>query len=487
MKIQHLLFGLFFMCFLTRLDAQSPEQMSSQQSNDVYQKPLDDVLKTVQQQYNVRLQYEPKNTKGKVVNYALWRFRSDVKQTLDNVLKPLDLVWKQTGKDSFEITKYEYFRKEFEEGQKQLNHLLTLYSDARQFEKRKKEIQQCIFQTLGINPMKPRTDLKPVFRSKREMTGYTVENVAFESIPGYFVCGTLYRPAKKGKHAAILSPHGHFYNKVDAMIPDERGRYRPDMQYRCAALAKMGAIVFDYDMYSYGESVDQSGSYKFHKTNFALAIQTWNSLRAIDFLYSLPDVDTKRIGMTGASGGATQTFIAAALDERITASCPVVMVSSSFYGGCNCESGLPIHSCGNTNNAEIAAMAAPRPQLVISDGNDWTQTVPAIEFPYLQKIYRFYGKQDQIKNVHLPQDGHDYGVSKRIPMYRFFADVFGLDLRTLTNHSGQIDESYITIESANEQRVFTKEQPMPDYALRRHEDIVAAFQRFWKQRTFTSP
>lgn len=477
MKVHIIFFGLFFMCFLTRPNAQSPEQMSSQQSNEVYQKPLDEVLKTIQQQHKVTLQYEPKNTKGKVVSYAVWRFRSDVKQTLDNVLKPLDLVWKQTGKDSFEITKYEYFRKEFAEGQKQLEHLLTLYSDAQQFGARRKEIQQCIFQTLGINPLKPRTDLKPVFRTKREMNGYTVENVAFESIPGYFVCGSLYRPTKKGKHAAILSPHGHFYNKVDAMIPDERGRYRPDMQYRCAALAKMGAIVFDYDMYSYGESVDQSGSYKFHKTNFALAIQTWNSLRAIDFLYTLPDVDTKRIGITGASGGGTQTFIAAALDDRITASCPVVMVSSSFYGGCNCESGLPIHSCGNTNNAEIAALAAPRQQLVISDGNDWTQTVPSIEFPYLQTVYGFYGKKESVKNVHLPLDGHDYGFTKRVPMYRFFADVFSLNIDAIKNKKGEIDESMITIETALQQQVFSKKDPMPAYALRSHEAIVKAFAR----------
>ncbi|HEX7905381.1 MAG TPA: acetylxylan esterase [Chitinophagaceae bacterium] len=456
--------------------AQTPEQMSAQQSKDVYQKPLDDVLKTIQQQYGVTLLYEAKNTKGKVVSYAVWRFRSDVKETLDNVLKPLDMVWKQTGKDSFEITKYEYFRKDFAEGQKQLDHLLTLYSTTQQFEARKKEIQECIFQALGIDPVKPRTNLNPIFRSKREMDGYTVENVAFESIPGYFVCGSLYRPTTKGKHAAILCPHGHFYNKVDPSIPDERGRYRPDMQYRCAALAKMGAIVFDYDMYSYGESVLQSGSYKFHKTNFAIAIQTWNSIRAIDFLSSLPDVDTKKIGVTGASGGGTQTFIVTALDNRITASCPVVMVSASFYGGCNCESGLPIHSCGNTNNAEISAMAAPHPQLVISDGSDWTQTVPSIEYPYLKKVYGFYGAADQITNVHLPDDQHDYGKTKRIPMYQFFAKTFGLDIKKITGKDGMIDESKIKIETAVSQQVFSTDFPLPSNALKSHEAIVKAFQ-----------
>lgn len=253
---------LCFTIFATasfKLMAQTPDQISALQSKEVYQQPLDEVLKMIEQRYHVHLIYETKNTKGKIVNYAVWRFRSDVQQTLDNVLKPLDMVWMEKNKDSFEITKYEYFRKEFSEGQKQLDGLEKLYTTASDFEKRKTEIRACIFKALGINPGAKRNNLNTIFRSKRVMDGYTVENVAFESIPGYFVCGSLYRPLAKGKHAAILCPHGHFYDKTDPMIPDERGRYRPDMQYRCAALAKMGAIVFDYDMYSYGESVDQSG------------------------------------------------------------------------------------------------------------------------------------------------------------------------------------------------------------------------------------
>jgi dienelactone hydrolase len=476
MKLSISVFVIIVFSFHPNLFAQqTPEQMSSLQSKEVYKKTLDEVLKDIQQQYHVKLEYETKNTKGKVVEYAVWRFRTDIKETLDNVLKPLDMVWKETSKGTYSITKYEYFRKEFSEGQKQLDQLLKLYTSSDAFEARKKSIKECMLQALGINLSAKRNDLKTIFRAKRIMNGYTVENVAFESIPGYFVCGSLYRPVGKGKHAAILCPHGHFYNDVNPMIPDERGRYRPDMQYRCAALAKMGAIVFDYDMYSYGESVDQSGSYKFHKTGFSLAIQTWNSIRALDFITALADVDTKRIGITGASGGGTQTFIATALDDRITASCPVVMVSSSFYGGCNCESGLPIHSCGNTNNAEIAAMAAPRPQLMVSDGNDWTQTVPSIEFPYLKKVYALYGKQENVENAHLPNDHHDYAFTKRVPMYRFFAKTFGLEIKAITDKDGNIDESKITIETAKAQQVFSKENPMPAYALRSHEAIVKAF------------
>ena len=468
----------FFICLLC---VYSIRPLQAQQPEEVYRKPLPEVLSAVEKQYKVKLQYEDKNVKGLTVNYATWRFASDVKTTLDNILKPLDLVYKQKGKDSFEITKYEYFRRSEEEGARHLQELTALYATAEQFDKRRNELRECIFKKMGIARSAPKTPLNPIIRSKRIMDGYTVENVAFESIPGYYVTGTLYRPAKpKGLVPVILSPHGHFYNKIDQSIPDERGRYRPDMQYRCAALAKMGAIVFNYDMYSWGESVLQTGNKSFHKTGFALAMQTWNSIRALDFLLSLPNADKKRVGVTGASGGGTQTFLIAALDDRITASVPVVMVSSSFYGGCQCESGLPIHDdCygHKTNNAEIAAMAAPRPQLVISDGNDWTKSVPGTDYPYLKKVYSLYGKEPNIENVHLPDDHHDYGYTKRVPMYRFFAKVFGLNIKAITGKDGTIDESKITIEKSNALLVFDKDLPLPANTLKSHKEIVQAFEK----------
>jgi hypothetical protein len=250
------------------------------------------------------------------------------------------------------------------------------------------------------------------------------------------------------------------------------------MQYRCAALAKMGAIAFNYDMYSWGESALMTGSYSYHETNFASAIQTWNSIRALDFLLSLPGADKSRVGITGASGGGTQTILATALDDRVTASVPVVMVSSSFFGGCPCESGLPIHEeCnGNkTNNAEISAMAAPRPQLLISDGDDWTKSVPGTDYPYLKKVYALFGKESNVESVFLPNDKHDYGITKRAPMYRFFAKIFGLNIKAITGKNGEIDESGITILANNDLHVFNSVHPLPPQALRSHEDIMKTF------------
>jgi dienelactone hydrolase len=354
-------------------------------------------------------------------------------------------------------------RRSPEEGKKHLEQLLASYPEVSQWESRKKELRDCFLKQLGLSPIPKKTNLNPVYTAVRKFDGYTVENVALETIPGVFLCGSLYRPNGKGPFPAVLSPHGHF---PDADL-NRYGRYRPDQQYRCATLARMGAVVFSYEMFAWGESLLQFKK-EDHETSIALTMQTLNSIRVIDFLTSLPYVDKKRIGATGESGGGTQTFIVTALDDRISVSVPVVMVSSYFYGGCPCESGLPIHSCTDlkTNNAEIAAMASPRPMMVISDGSDWTKDVPEIEFPYLQKVYALYGKAGDVENAHLLNEGHDYGISKRLAMYDFMARHLGLNIAAVKDKNGKVDESAVTIEKYDAMLVFGKEGRLPERAIK---------------------
>lgn len=347
----------------------------------------------------------------------------------------------------------------------QLAKFAKSYSSPEQWKARAHRNREGILRGAGLDPMPKKGPLNSIIHSKRKHNGYTVENVAFESLSGFFVTGNLYRPTEgDGPFAAILCPHGHFYE------PNGGGRFRDDMQYRCATLARMGAIVFSYDMVGWGES-NQFEDYSFPKSHkkcrIGVGLQTWNSIRAVDFLLSLTNVDKDRIGITGASGGGTQTFLLTAVDDRVAISVPVVMVSSHFFGGCICESGMPIHlsNTHETNNTDIAAMAAPRPQLIISDGKDWTKNTPEVEYPYIRNVYRLFGAEDKVEYLHLADEGHDYGISKRTGAYKFLAKHLKLSLDKVTAADGSIDESVVVIEEKQNMHVFGPEHPRPKHAV----------------------
>ena len=322
-----------------------------------------------------------------------------------------------------------------------------------EWEKRAALIRANVLEGMDLLPLPPKPTSKPIFHSRRQMDGYSVENVAFESMPGIFVTGNLYRPLEKqASYAAILCPHGHGTDL----------RFGEATQIRSAMLARMGAVVLALDMIGHGDSHQSE-----HKIAKALKLQTINNIRALDFLLSLPGVDPERVGVTGESGGGTQTFLLAALDERVKVSVPCVMVSAHFFGGCVCESGMPIHKEGGfqTNNVELAALTAPRPMLLISDGGDWTANVPVVEFPHLQKIYALYDRKNKVENAHFADEKHDYGPSKRKAMYPFIARYLGLDLTQVTDASGTIDESLVKVLPRADLEVFTTAHPRPARAV----------------------
>ncbi|MEM7374443.1 MAG: metallophosphoesterase [Bacteroidota bacterium] len=332
------------------------------------------------------------------------------------------------------------------------------------WEQRAEVIRQGILSGAKLSPMLPKHPLHPRIHGQTFHDGYTVENVSFESLPGVFVTGNLYRPdGLPGPYAGILAPHGHWNQGGNY------GRFRKNLQQRCANLARMGAIVFAYDMVGYGESTQFD-----HHHPQVLQLQTWNSIRVVDFLSSMAEVDTNRIGISGASGGGTQSFLLTAIDPRIAVSVPVVQVAAHFFGGCLCESGMPIHKSleHQTSNVEIAALAAPRPMLLISDGADWTKNTPEVEYPYIQHIYELYGKKDMVEHVHLPNDVHDYGPSKREPMYRFFAKHLDLDLNQVVDEQDQLDESLVNMMDSAELAAFTPIFPRPSYAIADDESLT---------------
>lgn len=335
------------------------------------------------------------------------------------------------------------------EGAEKLSRVQKSIHSLQDWQQHADSIRTQIRKGMELAKFPARNPLNAKFRNKKILNGYSVEAVAFESLPGFFVTGNLYRPLGKAANkslAVILCPHGHWDQ------PEDYGRFRNDMQSRCAAFARMGALVFSIDMVGYGESNQLE-----HEYSKSLIFQTWNSIRAIDFLLTFPEADPNRVGVTGASGGGTQTFLVTALDERVKVSVPVVMVSAHFFGGCVCESGMPIHRTGNKvfSNTEIACLAAPRPLLMVSDGDDWTKNNPMVELPFAKSIYKLYGKESLVENAHFQDEKHDYGKSKRLAVYDFLARNLGLKIGNIKDNTGKVDEGFVTFVSRKEMEYFT--------------------------------
>lgn len=396
-----------------------------------YTRPLHDVMRDVEQRFGVKIKYNV-DTVGKRLPYADFRIRPySVEETLDNICKYFDFNWWDQGRGVYKIKPYEYARRHTADGEKMLAWLTSLYADRTQWEARRDTLRREVRQRLGIDDFlkqcveKPRT----VLSKQRRYDGYSVQNICIETLPGEFAYGSIYAPLTKGRHPLIICPNGHFGD----------GRYRKDQQQRLATLARMGAICVDYDIYAWGQSADEHPD---HRTERAHIVQALDGLVMLDWMLDnrAKQIDTTRIAANGGSGGGSLTVLLTALDKRFTAAAPVVSLASHFDGGCPCESGRPIHlAAGGTCNPELLAMMAPKPVLVVSDGGDWTASVPELELPFLKRIYAFYGAEENVQNVHLPNERHDFGPNKRAAVYDFFINVFKLD-------ATKRDETKVTIE-----------------------------------------
>jgi sugar phosphate isomerase/epimerase/dienelactone hydrolase len=456
----------FFTIFLLTL--LSVGASHAQPNSDTrYERPLKEVLSDVSKRYKLTLKYPDSLVTGKMVTYAEWKYRPGTDETLDNILRPFELKAKKEKEGQYKIGPYEYYRWNITEGWAEMDRIAGLYQDLNGWEQRRQTLIPCIREALGLATLPERPATSVITTPIRKYDGYTVENLAIEILPGLWINGSLYRPSKyKGRIPVILNPDGHW----------EKQRYRPDCQIRCAALARMGAMAFSYDLFAWGESLLQF-KLEDHRRSLAMTIQALGSIRILDHLLARPDADTARVAITGGSGGGSHTELVAAIDPRIKASAPVVSLSSYFYGGCPCESGMDIHGCGGrTNNVEIAALAAPRPQLVVSDGGDWTDRMPEHDLPYLQRMYRMYGAEDRIHNVHLPAEKHDFGINKRKAVYRFMAKYLSLDSSTIINNKYEVDESFVTIEPEQAMYVFgDKGEKLPGHAIKGFEQLEKVF------------
>ena len=413
---------------------------SAQTYETQYRRPVSDVMKDVAQRFGVKFKFDKNvDTVGVKLTYADFRVRPySLEMTLDNICKHFDWNWWKQSGNLYKIKLYEYPRRHEDEGRMMLDYLSSLYNNKVEWELRRDSLRREVRQRLEIDAFLDSCVLGKALLSKiRKHDGYTTQNICIELTPGQHLFGTIYAPyglnkkekIKNKKHALIVCPDGHWPM-----------RYRKDEQQRLGTLARMGAVCVDFDLYGWGESEKEVGA-EAHHTSRAHVYQAACGYVLLDYmLKSRKDIDPERVGVMGGSGGGTHTVLLSLLDERVTASAPVVHLASHFDGGCPCESGKPVQLAGGgTCEPELAAIMAPKPMLVVSDGGDWTSSVPTLEFPFLQRIYGFYDAKDKVRNVHLPNERHDFNENKRQAVYDFFIDVFGLDRQML-------DESKITIE-----------------------------------------
>ena len=281
-------------------------------------------------------------------------------------------------------------------------------------------LRKQILASAGLLPMPEKRPLNAQVFGKLERDGYTVEKVLLETLPGFYLGGNLYRPrGRQGPFPGVVSPHGHWHygrleNTALVSVPG-----------RAISFARQGYVVFTYDMVGQNDTNQVPHDWLDARQDLwnigsSMGIHLWNSIRATDFLTSLPDVDPNRIAATGASGGGTQTFFLMAVDERIKVAAPVNMISATSQGGgcqtaANLRAGWPDFS-----NMVVGALMAPRPLILISNGGDWTVETPKEVFPAIQSIYRLLGVENNVTNVHFPQFIHNYNKESREAVYQFF-------------------------------------------------------------------
>ena len=307
----------------------------------------------------------------------------------------------------------------------------------------------------GLWPFPEKTPLEPVIHGKVERHGFTVEKVYFQSLPGHFVTGLLFRPAKKtsNRMPGVLSPHGHggrLQRHSDKELASQiaqgaehfEASGRMPKLARCAQLARMGCVTFIFDMLGYADSVQISHQVAHRYAQVAeeqesesnadnwglyspqadlrlqsiMGLQTWNAIRSLDFLASLPDVDPDRLAVTGGSGGGTQTILLGAIDDRVKVGFPNGMVSTSMQGGCYCENCNLLRI--DTGNVELAALFAPKPQAMTA-ADDWTKEMMTDGYPELQRIYRMIGNEQDVYCRPMLHFKHNYNYVTRATMYQW--------------------------------------------------------------------
>ncbi|MCP4639942.1 MAG: hypothetical protein GY851_05905 [bacterium] len=343
-------------------------------------------------------------------------------------------------------------------------------------------LRRRILVSSGLLPLPERTPLNAVVEPVAKHDDYVVEKVRLEPYPGFYMTGNLYRPVGDGPYPGIITPHGHWGD--GRVVNEERGC----VAARCITFARMGMVAFSYDMVGYVDSLQFDHNFGWREKDadpaaraalelwgiHPFAVQTWSSIRALDFMEDLPFVDGDRLACTGASGGGTQTFIVTAIDPRVKVAAPVNMISHSMQGGCICEN-APILRL-NASNMEIGALTAPRPLLMVSASGDWTTKTPEVEYPAIRSVFELYDAEQRVASS--PFDApHNYNLDSRQAVYRFF----GKWILHEPEKYAEFTEPAFEMEPVEALRVFP-DGKLPENALSSEQilaNLTAAIQAKW--------
>jgi cephalosporin-C deacetylase-like acetyl esterase len=318
-----------------------------------------------------------------------------------------------------------------------------------------------------------RTDLNVKVTGRIQCDGYRIDKLYYESLPGLYVPANLYVPdGIKSPTPAILYVCGH--------SPTQKVRYQPYP----TKLAKLGFVCLIIETIQWGEvRGDHWGEYARGWFNWysrgynPAGVELWNGIRGIDLLESLPEVDQNNIGVTGISGGGSQSWYIAAADSRVKAAAPVCGASTlkaqigkrTIDGHCDCM--MPINTY-QVDFQDIGALIAPRPLLIAQANRDELNTIESVRGLYsdIKRIYGLYGNPEDVSLVETP-GRHSYHKKSRTAIHVFFLKyLMGKDVTPEV--AGDIDTTKENLLSVEDLQVYTDGIPKDDRTTKIQDSFI---------------
>ena len=274
---------------------------------------------------------------------------------------------------------------------------------------KKDEYRRQLREMLGIDPLPPRTDLKATKTGEFETEGVIVENLHYQSMPGLYVTANLYRPKAVDKPLpTILYVCGHAVKEKNGISYGNKAGY----EHHGMWYAKHGFVCFVIDTVQLGEiQGEHHGTYSkdrlwwFSRGYTPAGVEAWAGMRALDYLETRPEVDKRRFGVTGRSGGGAYSWWIAALDVRISCAAPtagITTLRNHIVDGCvegHCDCMFMVNTC-RWDYDKVAALVAPRPLCIVNTDKDNIFPIDGV-FKIYQSTRRIYKLLDAEKNIGL--------------------------------------------------------------------------------------